>query len=144
MPHAHPYATDTISTFSLQWRHNEHDGVSNHHRPHCLLNRLFRRRSRKTSKLRVTGLYAGNYRWPVNSSHKRPVTRKMFPFDDVIMYKKYSTKYHAMLAILCFDAMKFKSSRPLLSSEFQTELYNITRVGGRHLISLWRIMSSQT
>ena len=24
-------------------------------------------------------------RWPVNSSHKWPVTRKMFPFDDVIM-----------------------------------------------------------
>ena len=25
------------------------------------------------------------HRWPVNSSHKRPVTGKMFPFDDVIM-----------------------------------------------------------
>ena len=25
------------------------------------------------------------YRWPVNSPHKRPVTRKMFPFNDVIM-----------------------------------------------------------
>ena len=27
----------------------------------------------------------GIHRWPVNSSHKCPVTRKMFPFDDVIM-----------------------------------------------------------
>ena len=27
----------------------------------------------------------GLHRWPVNSPHKRPVTRKMFPFDDVIM-----------------------------------------------------------
>ena len=27
----------------------------------------------------------GIRRWPVNSPHKRPVTRKMFPFDDVIM-----------------------------------------------------------
>ena len=26
----------------------------------------------------------GIYRWPVNSPHKWPVTRKMFPFDDVI------------------------------------------------------------
>ena len=26
------------------------------------------------------------HRWPVNSPHKGPVTRKMFPFDDVIMY----------------------------------------------------------
>ena len=25
------------------------------------------------------------HRWPVNSPHKRPVTRAMFPFDDVIM-----------------------------------------------------------
>ena len=44
---------------SLQWRHNEHDGVSSHHHQDCLLNRLFRRRSKKTSKLRVTGLCAG-------------------------------------------------------------------------------------
>ena len=28
----------------------------------------------------------GIHRSPVNSPHKRPVTRKMFPFDDVIMY----------------------------------------------------------
>ena len=27
----------------------------------------------------------GLHRWPVNSPHKWPVTRKMFPFDDVIM-----------------------------------------------------------
>ena len=46
-------------TLSLQWRHNEHDGVSNHWRFHCLLNRLFRPRSKKTSKLRVAGLCEG-------------------------------------------------------------------------------------
>ena len=28
----------------------------------------------------------GIHRWPVNSAHKGPVTRKMFPFDDVIMW----------------------------------------------------------
>ena len=28
----------------------------------------------------------GIHRGPVNSPHKWPVTRKMFPFDDVIMY----------------------------------------------------------
>ena len=44
----------------LQWRHNECDGVSNHQPHDCLLNRLFRRRSKKTSKLRVTGLGEGN------------------------------------------------------------------------------------
>ena len=71
---------------SLLWRHNGHDSVSNHQPCGCLLNRLFRRRSKKTSKLRVTGLCAGNSPGPVNSPHKWPVTRKMFPFDDVIMF----------------------------------------------------------
>ena len=69
----------------LQWRHNGRDSVSNHQPHDCLLNRLFRRRSKKTSKLRVTGLCAGIHRGPVNSPHKWPVTRKMFPFDDVII-----------------------------------------------------------
>ena len=45
---------------TLQWRHNEGDGVSNHQPHDCLLKRLIRRRSKKTSKLRVTGLFAGN------------------------------------------------------------------------------------
>ena len=45
---------------SLQLRHNGRDSVSNHQPHHCLLNRLFRRRSNKTSKLRVTGLCEGN------------------------------------------------------------------------------------
>ena len=45
---------------SLRWRHNEGDGVSNHQPRDYLLNRLFRRRSKKTSKLRVTGLCVGN------------------------------------------------------------------------------------
>ena len=40
--------------------HNGRDSVSNHQHHDCLLNRLFRRRSKKTSKLRVTGLCAGN------------------------------------------------------------------------------------
>ena len=44
---------------SLQWRHNGRDSVSNHQPHDCLLNRLFRRSSNKTSKLRVTGRCAG-------------------------------------------------------------------------------------
>ena len=44
---------------ALPWHHNERDGVSNHRRLDCLLKRLFRRRSTKTSNLRVTGLRDG-------------------------------------------------------------------------------------
>ena len=50
----------TQKTDSLQWRHNELDGVSHHWRIGSLLSRLFRRRSKKTSKLRVTGLCEEN------------------------------------------------------------------------------------
>ena len=45
---------------ALRWRHNGRDSISNHQPHHCLLNRLFRRRSKKTSKFRVTGLCVGN------------------------------------------------------------------------------------
>ena len=71
---------------SLPWHHNERDGVSNHRRLDCLLTRLFRRRSKKTPKLRVAGLCEGNS--PVTSEFplKGPSTRKIFPFDDVIVY----------------------------------------------------------
>ena len=45
---------------SLYWRHNGRNGVSNHQPLDCLINRLFRPRSKKASKLRVTGLCAWN------------------------------------------------------------------------------------
>ena len=40
---------------------------------------------RKTSKHRVIGLCEGNHWSPVDSTHKGPVTRKMFLFGDIIM-----------------------------------------------------------
>ena len=45
---------------TLLWRHNGRDGVSNHQPYDCLLNRLFRHRSKNISKLRITGPYAAN------------------------------------------------------------------------------------
>ena len=40
---------------------------------------------RKNQSSASLAFVRGLHRRPVNSSHKRPVTRKMFPFDDVIM-----------------------------------------------------------
>ena len=48
-----------VTFYSLQWRHNERDGVSNRRPFHCLLNGWYWRRLKKTSKLLVTGLCAG-------------------------------------------------------------------------------------
>ena len=76
----------TVLIASLQWRHYGRDGVSNHQPRHCLLNRLFRRRSKKNQSSAWLAFVRRIHRWPVNSSHKWPVSRKMFPFDDFIMF----------------------------------------------------------
>ena len=91
------YGSDNLSTRPdvlqwtglrpLQWRHNERDGVSNQRRLDCLHNCLFGRRSKKTSKLRVTGLCEGNPSVTGDSPHKGTVTRKVFPFDYVVMQR---------------------------------------------------------
>ena len=67
---------------ALQWRHNERDVIWNHRLLDCLLYSLFRRISKKTSKLCY---------WPQwgestgDSPRKGPGTRKIFPFNDVVM-----------------------------------------------------------
>ena len=69
----------------FQWHHYGCDGVLNH-RPHdCLLNRLFRRRSKKTSKLHVTGPCEGNSPVAGEFPGQMASNAKMLPFDDVIM-----------------------------------------------------------
>ena len=86
-------STDSISVIryvfhwriSLRRRHNERDGVANHQPHDCLVSRLFRHRWKKTSKLRVTGLCQENSPETGEFPAQWPVTRKMFPFDDVIM-----------------------------------------------------------
>ena len=69
----------------LLWRHNEWDSASNHRRLYCLLHRMLRHRSKKTSKLRVTGLCEGNSPVTVEFPAQRASNAEMFPFDDVIM-----------------------------------------------------------
>ena len=54
------YCHSLSNPMILHWRRNGRGSVSNHQPHDCLLNRLFRRRSKKTSKLRVTGLCTGN------------------------------------------------------------------------------------
>ena len=85
----HPFCLDrnvlstTCQPLCKNSSHNERDGVSNNQPRDCLLNRLFRRRSKKTSTSQAS--VRRIHQSPVNSPHKWTVTRKMFPFDDVIM-----------------------------------------------------------
>ena len=95
---------------TLRWRHNEHNSVSNHQPHDCLLTRLFGRKSKKTSKLRVTGLCAGNSpgtgefpaqrasnagNSPVTGEFpaKRPVTRSFDVFFDLRLDKCLSKQW---------------------------------------------------
>ena len=101
--HIYKYIYIFEFVIKIRGRHIQRDGVSNHQPHDCLLNRLFRCRAKKISKLRVTGLCRGIHRWPVNSPHKGSVTWKMFPFDNVtdmvllrtITHPSYS-EYHCI------------------------------------------------
>ena len=73
-------------SFTLQWRHNEHDGVSDHQSRDCFTQPFIQAQIKKHQSSASLGFVRGIHRSPVNSPHKGPVTRKMFPFDDVIMY----------------------------------------------------------
>ena len=89
----------------LQWRHSGHDGISNHQPHDCLLNRLFKTQIKENIK-------APSY-WPLygeftgdrlNSPHKWPVAWKMFPFDDVIMLKNFTTfSYKQWIPACCLQ-----------------------------------------
>ena len=78
-----------ISQKTVQWRHNGHDGVSNHQPRDCLLNPLFREIKENINAPRQWPLClfrnTTRNRSPVNSPHKGPVTRKLLPSDDVIV-----------------------------------------------------------
>ena len=62
---------------------------------------------RKYQSSASLALVWGIHQWPVNSPHKGPVTRKMFPFDDVIMIAAdkmipYCCQHRKMLNTLRF------------------------------------------
>ena len=58
----------------------------------------------------------GIYRWPVNSPRKGPVTRKMFPFDDIIMTwprRPYGTIWgHHLTSYSCIQSFAFRCVPP--------------------------------
>ena len=74
-----------MPSFALMWRHNERYGVSNHRRLDCSLNRCSGADQRKHQSPASLAFVRGIHRSLVDSPHKGPVTRQMFPFDDVIM-----------------------------------------------------------
>ena len=118
-----PFAQDFINTqrimsILLQWRHNERDGLSNYKGHDCLVNRLFGRRSKKTSKLRVTGLCVGNS--PVTGEFPAQRTSKMFPFGDVIVTQRILHISKCWLLMKCCSIEVHKN--------FNSTLNNLTLI----------------
>ena len=106
---------------SLQWRHYGYDSVSNHQHHECLLNRLFRRRSKKTSKLRVTGPREGNSlganEFPAQkASNAQNVSIWWRHHDDEIGIT--TTRKGARVVLLCFILL-------WLIREFPVDSYDI-------------------
>ena len=66
---------------SLQWRHNKINGTSNHRRLDFFSTVSSGADQRKHQSFASLAFVKGIHQWPLT----RPVTRKMFPFDDVIM-----------------------------------------------------------
>ena len=86
-----------LLTFIFSWinAQNQNSDVimsamasSNHRRLNCFLNHLFRRRSKKTLKLCVTGLCEGEGNQPGTGGfpHKGPETWNKFPFPSCMIY----------------------------------------------------------
>ena len=128
------YCRNLTGIASLRWRHNGRDSVSNHQPHDCLLNRLSRRRSKKTTKLRVTGLCAGNSpvtgefpaEFPAQRASKAEnVSTWWRPHDDLVFYFSGELWFGVTLAVL-IDVI----STPLRTTCVAFYLFLVSSLGG--------------
>ena len=78
-----------FGSVTLCWLHNGRNSISNHQPHDCLLNLYSSADQRKHQSSASLAFVRGIHRWWVNSSHKGPAMRKMFPFDDIIMITEH-------------------------------------------------------
>ena len=88
--------TRLATALILQWRHDERDGVLNHMRLDCLLNHLFRRRSKKTPMIHVTGLWEGNSPGTDEVSAQRASNA-----ENVSIWWRHHVRFKNMIAAKC-------------------------------------------
>ena len=117
--------------WSLQWRYNERDDVSNHQLHNCLPNRLFRQIKENTKAPRHWPLCGDFYRWPLNSPHKGPVTRKNHSIwwrHHVGFLYETSTRQAGLLHIVSDVKIMFALSVCLNSSVTHILYLSVNRV----------------
>ena len=98
----------------LHWRHIERDGVSNEQPHDRLFNRLLGHKSKKTSKLSVTGLCEGN----------SPVTRE-FPAQRASYSENVSIWWRHHELVILYQALKHNAVRKGFSTKWRTRTGNI-------------------
>ena len=112
---------------------HERDGASNHRRLDCLLNRLFRCRSKKTSNLHVPGLCEGNP--PVIGGF--PSQRACNANNVSILWRRHESNRN------CNDyvhrSQKFPLQRNISICIIQDETSLLNRICQTSYITLWKI-----
>ena len=100
---------------TLLWRRNGRDGVLIHQPLDCLLNHLFRRRSNKTSKFRVTGLCAENSpvtgEYPAQMASNAENISIWWHRHDMIISTYTTKEYHRAPTWLLYISVIVKSHR---------------------------------
>ena len=113
-------------TTTLQWYHYERDGVSNPI-PTLFTQPFIQAQIKQNiTKLRVTGLCAGNSPVTDEFPHKLPVTRKMFQFDDVIMHHVWLAQLIAG-AVTYFQHIKWETNEMTVSANVLFKLLHNQR-----------------
>ena len=107
---------------TLQCRHDEHDGVSNHQPSDCLLNQLFRDRSKKTSKLCIIDLCVGNS--PVTGEF--PTQRASNTQNVFIWWRHHEMCAKANKSKSCY--LKPISKQDIISYKFSQKDLHITSI----------------
>ena len=90
MSSCHGLTTSYVQQFlALQWRHNGREASQITSLTIVYSTVYSGTDQRKHQNSASLAFVRGIQRWPVNSPHKGPVTRKMLPFDDVIMGQRF-------------------------------------------------------
>ena len=96
----------------------------------CLLNRLFGRLSKKYQNSTSLPFVRGIHRRQVDSPHEGPVTRRMFPFDNVIIrYHRRPPQWRSTITGTVIEKLLYK------------ETFCTKKLCGR---CIWKIMISRT
>ena len=120
---------------TLQWRHNLRDSVSNHQPHECLLNRLFRRRSKNISKLRITGLCAGNSQ--ITGEFPAQMVSNA---ENVFIWWRHHECYAQIVTTFCLATFCSSVNDNVHSAHFTNDFYIIIQIKGKFRLHILQFL----